>query len=244
MFSRLLTHCSCNFFIFCFNISVSKALDNKLRIYISMFKCPSAGGITSIDGIMFQEILFWIRCLWNPSLLRLGDCYEVDCSDKYLLGSGTYGTVWRGRNVRTPEEVAVKKVRRSSETRTFIQRELGFMTTCNHKNIIKLLWSGEDKFSRYFVMDFCPLGNLNEFTRNIEISLGLCFNFMRNLAEAVLYLHERNIAHRDIKPLNILVKENGGYFLLLADFGLARYFPTSSTGMCASHDTGNFVTSL
>ena len=189
---------------------------------------------------MLREILLWIRCLWYPNLLLLGDCYEVDCSDKYLLGSGTYGIVWSGQNVRTRENVAVKKVRKSSETQTFIEHELDFMSKCEHKNIIRLLWSEEDSYCRYFVMAYCSSENLNAFMRDREISYELCLSFMRNLADALLYLHGKNISHRDIKPANVLVNENGCYFLLLADFGLARYFPGSSTGIDATRDTGNF----
>ena len=190
---------------------------------------------------MFQKLKTWIRKFWNPNLLTLGDSFEVDQTTKNELGRGAYGIVFRGINIHTREDVAVKKVTRNSMTQTYITRELTFMTRCKHGNIIKLLWSEEDEYSRYFVMEYCPFGNLNNFMRDREISHGLCLSFMLNLGEAVLYLHKLNISHRDIKPLNVLVWENaGGLYLKLADFGLARYFPVSSTGFDATRDTGTF----
>ena len=248
----LIRRCNYKFSHFCFNNSISRCQTIKYE-YISIFNFLSHSLLLQVviptaGSIMLQEILFWIlfriRRVWYKNLLRLGDCYEVDCSERYLLGRGTYGTVWRGRNVRTREEVAIKEVRKSTETQKFIKRELELMEKCNHRNIIRLQWSCEDTFCRYFVMDYCPNSNLNAFMVNRKISLWLCLRFMRNFAEAVLYLHQKKISHRDIKPLNILVKQNGGYYLLLADFGLARYFPSSSTGIYASPDTGNFVTSV
>ena len=120
----------------------------------------------------------------------------------------------------------MKKVTNNSQTQTYIDRELTFMTKCTHENIVNLLWTAEDEYFRYFVMEYCPFGNLNTYMKDREISHGLCLSFMLNLGEAVLYLHRLNISHRDIKPLNVLVKEDGGgLHLKLADFGLARYFP-------------------
>ena len=175
--------------------------------------------------------------------MTLGDSFEVDQTSKNELGRGAYGIVFHGTNIHTKEDVAVKKVTRSSLTQTYITRELTFMTRCEHENIIKLLWSEEDEYSTYFVMEYCPFGNLNNFMRSRDkgISHRLCLGFMLNLGEAVLYLHQLNISHRDIKPVNVLVWENaGGFYLKLADFGLARYFPVSSSGFDATQDTGTF----
>ena len=213
-------------------------------------------------------ILYPVRCIWtsihslvhsssglvhinsnryisNPNWLRLCNLYEFICSKNNSLGKGGYGEVFRGRNVHTQEEVAVKIVEKSDLTQKYIERELTF-TKLSHKNIIRVLWTFEDKYFGYFVMEYCPYSNLNTFMKDRKIALGLCLSFMRNLAEAVLHIHQRNISHRDINPWNILVKrdEDGGYFLLLADFGLARDFPLSSTAFPATGNTGNIVTSL
>ena len=190
---------------------------------------------------MFQKVKTWLRKLWTPNLLILGDSFEVNQIPQNELGGGGFGIVFRGTNIHTQEDVAVKKVKNKSQTEAYIKRELEFMSKCIHENIIKLLWSEEDEYFRYFVMEYCPFGNLNNFMRDREISYGLCLSFMLNLGEVVLYLHRLNISHRDIKPLNVLVWENtGGFYLKLADFGLARYFPLSSSGFDATQDTGTF----
>ena len=88
---------------------------------------------------MFQKVKTWIRKFWNQNLLTLGDSFEVDQTTKNELGRGMYGIVFRGTNIRTREDVAIKKVTRNSITQTYIKRELTFMTKCKHENIIKLL---------------------------------------------------------------------------------------------------------
>jgi serine/threonine protein kinase len=186
--------------------------------------------------ILIAKVSIWIRQQWNPDLLILQGPYEVDRSCE--LGSGTYGIVWIGRHVQTRDEVAVKKVKVTELTKKFVDRELSLLSECHHRNIIKLLWSEQDNDCRYFVMEYCIHGNLNTFIKDKQISIGLCVKFMLNIARAVDHLHMLSISHRDIKPTNILVSDQDGYFLKLADFGLARYFPTSSSGIAASLNTG------
>ena len=195
--------------------------------------------------MMFHKLKAWIIRLWYPYLLTLGDCFEfeVDQIEKNVLGRGAYGTVYKGKNVRTGEKIAVKKVKCSKEskckrTETSIDRELTFMVKCKHTNLIKFFWSGRDEHSRYFVMEYC-CGNLNDFMKDKEISRKLCLSFMLDLGEALWYLHQLNISHRDMKPMNVLIKkDSSGFYLILADLGLARYFPSSSTGTEATPGRG------
>ena len=180
----------------------------------------------------------WIRRQWNRDLLILKGPYEADRSK--VLGSGSYGIVLIGRCVQTNETVAVKMVAITDRTTIFVKRELKLLSKIHHPNIIKLLWSEANRSNQYFVMEYCIHGNLNAFIRNREISFGLCVKFMLDIAQAIDYLHKKRISHRDIKPANILVSEDDGYFLKLADFGLARYFPTSSSLITATQGTGTF----
>ena len=210
--------------------------------------------IVWIWGLWFFMLLYQIRCrgkvirdnwyrayyILHPDRLYLGDCYGADCSD--ILGRGAYGVVMRGRNLCTQETVAIKEVIISEATTKFMTRELKFLNLFNHKNIVRFFDSKTRKKCIYFVMEYCQCGNLEEFVRNRPISLPLRHSFMCNLAKGMRYLHRKYISHRDIKPVNILVKNNhDDYFLVLADFGLARYFPASSSGVEASVTTGNIT---
>ena len=192
----------------------------------------------------------WIRKFWNRNLVIIQgssgeSLYEVDEIRNNELGRGGFGIVYKGRNIRTREEVAVKKVAISNATKKFVDRELQFMNKCKHKNIIKMFWSQGDNHVRYFVIEYCPFGNLNKFMKDKGIYQALCLGFMGDLGDAVWYLHHLYIAHRDIKPFNVLVKkENGEFILKLADFGLARHFPVSSTGFDATPDAGIFSNSI
>ena len=90
----------------------------------------------------------------------------------------------------------------------------------NHPNIVKLYEKFENDEYMYLILEYCSKGNLNKLLeekkhlKEIEVQ-----NYIRQLINALKYLHERNIIHRDLKLENIFLTDN--MVLKLGDFGLA-----------------------
>jgi len=92
-----------------------------------------------------------------------------------------------------------------------------------HRNIIRLLdvLHGENKLT--LVFEYCDQDLKKYFDScNGEIELDTVRSFMQQLLKGLSFCHSHNVLHRDLKPQNLLINNNGE--LKLADFGLARAF--------------------
>jgi serine/threonine protein kinase len=101
--------------------------------------------------------------------------------------------------------------------------EIAIMKKCHHEHVIKLLEVIDDPDSQclYIVMEYCEKGNLlpKHMSDWKPYPANQVRDYIRQLVEAVDYLHHNHIIHRDIKPSNILLtKEN---MLKLCDFGIS-----------------------
>lgn len=89
----------------------------------------------------------------------------------------------------------------------------------------------------WFVMEFCELGDLNQFILSRRPDPRTNASFMMQLSSAVAFLHENNIVHRDLKPDNILISERSGAPVLkVADFGLSKVCAGLSAGVGDSEE--------
>ena len=172
----------------------------------------------------------------TASRLTLGNHYQVECKKENELGRGGYGTVWRGVDIRTNEPVAVKQVQRKPETEKFCERELKFMKTCKHKNLLRLIEHTVDDSSLFFILEFCDGGNLDQFVKDKSIDCHVCLDYMFGICSGIQYMHDRDIAHRDLKPSNVLINSN---CIKVADFGLVRSFTHSSSLQSATGGVGS-----
>ena len=175
-----------------------------------------------------------LRALLDSTLQILGKSYEIKRKEENVLGKGNFGFVWLGKDTRTNEPVAVKQVQRNHQTEKFCDRELKFMNSCKHENIVKLLKFIEDDNSFYFVLELCT-GNLDDFVKDKHVDLRTSFVYMTHIFAGVKCLHDKRIAHRDLKPANILVKDN---IIKVADLGLAKEFSDSFSEQSATGGVG------
>nr|P54664.1 RecName: Full=Cell division control protein 2 homolog 1 [Trypanosoma congolense]CAA82956.1 cdc2-related kinase [Trypanosoma congolense]CCC93329.1 cell division protein kinase 2 homolog 1 [Trypanosoma congolense IL3000] len=142
------------------------------------------------------------------------------------IGEGSYGVVYRARDITTDVIVALKRIRLESVEEgvpcTAI-REISILKELRHENIVRLLdvCHSENRLNlvfEYMEMDLKKYmdrasGNLDPATIQ---------EFMRSLLKGVRFCHERNVLHRDLKPPNLLISREKE--LKLADFGLGRAF--------------------
>ncbi|KAI9591227.1 kinase-like domain-containing protein [Syncephalis fuscata] len=152
-------------------------------------------------------------------------------SDNYQklekIGEGTYGVVYKARELATGRVVALKKIRLDSEDEgvpSTAMREISVLKELKHSNIVQLLDIVHSDSKLYLVFEFLDL----DFKKYMDSSApnGLTTehiqSYLYQLVDGIHFCHARRIMHRDLKPQNLLIDRNG--LLKLADFGLARAF--------------------
>jgi len=165
-----------------------------------------------------------------------------------MIGSGGMGEVYLAEDPRVGQQVAIKVVRdevtlypeASRETDTLFLREVKAIAKLDHPNILPLFDYGEHLIGAmkitYIVMPFRPEGSLGVWVRQRGgvggISLQQIAHLLYQAAAALQHAHDHQIIHQDVKPSNFLLrirKENPNYpDLLLADFGIARFYSATS----------------
>ncbi|OQV17691.1 Cyclin-dependent kinase 11B [Hypsibius exemplaris] len=151
---------------------------------------------------------------------------EFECMNR--IEEGTYGVVYRARDKKTNEVVALKRLKMEKEKEGFpitSLREVSTLLKAHHSNVvaIKEVVVGHNMDKIYMVMEFVEhdLKGLMESMRQ-PFSIGEVKTLMRQLLSAVQHLHDNWIVHRDLKTSNLLLNHRG--ILKVADFGLAREY--------------------
>ncbi len=145
-----------------------------------------------------------------------------------IIGSGSFGVVYKAIVAETKEVVAIKKV---FQDRRYKNRELPIIKELKHPNTIKLRQAfytpGEkpDEIYLNLVMDYIP-ETLSKVIRgyaknNKNVPLILVKLYSYQMLRALAYIHYLGICHRDIKPQNILVDQEK-HLLQFCDFGSAK----------------------
>ena len=143
-----------------------------------------------------------------------------------VVGSGTYGKVFKAIHVYTKSLVALKKIRMEGEKDGFpvtAVREIKLLQSLRHENVVSLQEVMVEKNDCFMVFEYLShdlTGLLNHPT--FQLSHAHKKHLAKQLFEGLDYLHRRGVLHRDIKAANILVSNTGQ--LKLADFGLARFY--------------------
>ncbi len=140
-----------------------------------------------------------------------------------LLGSGGMGEVYRAFDERLRREVALKLIARRLTTESdavdrFIREALA-VSALNHPNIVTIHETGEADEGRFIAMEFVQGRTLRECMRQ-GLSVERAVDVARQIAEALAVAHAAQIVHRDIKPDNVMVRDDG--YVKVLDFGLAR----------------------
>ncbi|KAK8190244.1 cell division control protein 2 [Phyllosticta capitalensis] len=162
------------------------------------------------------------------------------------IGEGTYGVVYKARDLTTKDQriVALKKIRLEAEDEgvpSTAIREISLLKEMNNANIVRLLnIVHADGHKLYLVFEYLDL-DLKKYMEALPVSQGgrgkalpdanmqhlglgpdIVKKFMSQLIEGIRYCHAHRVLHRDLKPQNLLINQDGN--LKLADFGLARAF--------------------
>ncbi|XP_059476060.1 cyclin-dependent kinase 1-like [Neocloeon triangulifer] len=143
------------------------------------------------------------------------------------LGEGTYGVVYKARNIKTDEIVAMKKIRAEEEEgipATAI-REISLLKELAHPNVVSLHDVLMEESKLYLVFEHMSM-DLRKYMDSLGKSTmpaETIKSFLYQITLAILFCHKRRVLHRDLKPQNLLVNETGR-IIKIADFGLGRAF--------------------
>jgi serine/threonine protein kinase/Tfp pilus assembly protein PilF len=147
------------------------------------------------------------------------------------IGRGGQGVVYRAHQKSLNRSVALKVIGRGPwTTETHLKRfrrEAEAAACLDHSGIVPIYEVGEREGQCYFSMKFVQGGQLDEMVRHEPMPIRRAVELIVKLARTVHYAHEHGILHRDIKPGNILLDQNGEPHL--TDFGLARLVEAEST---------------
>src|SRR5471030_895513 len=152
---------------------------------------------------------------------------ERELADRYAiereLGRGGMATVFSAQDLKYDRPVALKVLHPDLSMAIGAERfarEIKLVARLQHPHILQLYDSGSVNGILYFVMPLVEGGSLRErMEAGAPISLPEAVGFVRQVADALDYAHERNVVHRDVKPENLLLTYGQ---VLLADFGVAR----------------------
>jgi serine/threonine protein kinase len=147
---------------------------------------------------------------------RLGH-YQLD----RLIGSGGVADVYDAWDIHLGRRVAIKVLRArftESEQDTFL-REARILDRMDHPHIVRVIEFDVDHGIPFIVMPYSPSGSLRQRHPSGErVPTEFIVHYVRQLADALMYIHDRGFVHRDIKAENLLLGEDDK--VLLADFGI------------------------
>jgi serine/threonine protein kinase len=133
-----------------------------------------------------------------------------------LIGKGSYGEVYYTKKYNEPNNIyATKKMKKekveAQDYWKYFTNEINILRGIDHKNIIKIKDLKKTTHHYYIVMEYCNGGTLKENFRKYKNKYGKPFSekiiqhIIRQIVEAVNYLHSKNIVHRDLKADNMLL---------------------------------------
>ncbi len=150
---------------------------------------------------------------------RLGP-YEIIAP----LGAGGMGEVYRAQDTRLDRTVAIKILSStfsadSDRLRRF-EQEARSASALNHPNIITIYELGRDGSTHYIAMELVEGKTVRELIASGSLPIQKAIEIAAQAAEGLTKAHEAGIAHRDLKPDNLMISNDG--FVKILDFGLAK----------------------
>jgi serine/threonine protein kinase len=141
-----------------------------------------------------------------------------------LVGQGQFGKVFAAIELESSTLVAIKELKtRQLSTRSFL-RELTFLVTLDHFNLVTCKALEHRHNQRYMVMDYCEGGTLRSLLNDANsLTLHQSLKLVIDILSGLKFAHDRGIIHRDLKPENILLKTSDRFYTAhIADFGIAK----------------------
>jgi serine/threonine protein kinase/Flp pilus assembly protein TadD len=141
------------------------------------------------------------------------------------LGHGGMGRVYKVQDTKIGEKIALKLIRpEAGPDRRSLERfsnELKLARKIRHQNVCQMFDLGEDQGTRYITMEYVHGEDLKQLIRKVgRLSPGQAVGIARQVCDGLEEAHKLGVVHRDLKPQNIMIDEEGRARIM--DFGIAR----------------------
>jgi serine/threonine protein kinase len=169
-----------------------------------------------------------------------GERYIGKYRVKGELGRGGMGAVYLAEQPGLGREVAIKELIQSADPvalRRFLQ-EAQVMARTSHPNLVQVHDMELQGSVNYLVLEFVRGRSLRQWMNQSQLPPPQVFAVMHGVLQALDYAHRHSIVHRDVKPENVLISEDG--LVKVSDFGIARLTDDSGVGGTATK-TGTTV---
>ncbi len=170
--------------------------------------------------------------IWKPGKLIQRNKYQI----AEILGVGGFGVTYRAQEQLSQRTVAIKTANDLIQSKPdfnkyqerFIQ-EAFRLAKCNHPHIIRVDNVCTEDGLWCMVMEYIAGNNLEQYViKRGALSESEAILYTRQIGEALHYIHQQGLLHRDVKPTNIMLRQSQPEAILI-DFGLAREFIAGKT---------------
>jgi serine/threonine-protein kinase len=146
------------------------------------------------------------------------------------LGSGGFGTVYLAEDTWIDKKVAIKVPHRQANLDFGeLLHEPRLLAALNHPNIVSVLTAEKQDGLFFIVMEYVPGETLEALIiRDGTLDLTRALDFTCQICNAVDHAHAHGVLHRDLRPANVLVTEQG--LIKVADFGTSRFLEIAAHG--------------
>ncbi len=153
-----------------------------------------------------------------------------------VIGEGTFGRVYRGRDRRLARQVAVKVIKpwwaEDPEWVASFEREAQLLASVSDPGIVQIFDVGSAPEGLYYVAELVQGESLAHRLRAGPLEPGEAADIAEQLSRALAHAHAQRVVHRDVKPANVLLSPDGR--VKVGDFGVARLAEGSSDGVGAT----------
>ena len=145
------------------------------------------------------------------------------------LGSGGFGTVYLAEDTWIDKKVALKVPHRQNLDFGELLREPRLLASLSHPNIVTVLTAEKQDNTFFIVMEYVAGDTLEQIIeREGALDLPRALDYICQICNAMDHAHRQGVIHRDLRPGNVLVTENG--MVKVADFGTSRFLEIAAHG--------------
>ena len=145
------------------------------------------------------------------------------------IGSGGFGSVYLAEDTWIDKKVALKVPHKQGVDFGELLREPRLLASLNHPNIVTIMTAEKQENVFFIVMEFVPGETLEAIiAREGALDVARALDYTCQISNAVDHAHKQGVLHRDLRPSNVLVTENG--MLKVADFGTSRFLEIAAHG--------------